>query len=87
MTDSYLRYPHIWGDDIVFVADDDLWLVPTAGGRASRLTSERSPVRHPRFSPDGSRIAQWEQKPHRLPAWVRPWPAIYMTWGLILPRN
>ena len=57
MTDSYLRYPHIWGDDIVFVADDDLWLVPTAGGRASRLTSERSPVRHPRFSPDGSRIA------------------------------
>ena len=52
MTESYLRYPHIWGDDIVFVADDDLWLVPTAGGRASRLTSERSPVRHPRFSPD-----------------------------------
>jgi tricorn protease len=57
VTESYLRYPHIWGDDIVFVADDDLWLVPTAGGRASRLTSERSPVRHPRFSPDGSRIA------------------------------
>lgn len=57
MTESYLRYPHISGDDIVFVADDDLWLVPTTGGRASRLTSERSPVRHPRFSPDGSRIA------------------------------
>jgi tricorn protease len=57
VTESYLRYPHISGDDIVFVADDDLWLVPTSGGRASRLTSERSPVRHPRFSPDGSRIA------------------------------
>ena len=24
-------------------------------------------------SPDGSRIAQWEQKLHRLPEWVRPW--------------
>ena len=57
MTESYLRYPHVHGDDIAFVADDDLWLVPVAGGRASRLTSERTPVRHPRFSPDGSRIA------------------------------
>ena len=57
MTESYLRYPHVHGDDIAFVADDDLWLVPVLGGRASRLTSERTPVRHPRFSPDGSRLA------------------------------
>lgn len=57
MTETYLRYPHVHGDDIAFVADDDLWLVPVTGGRASRLTSERAPVRHPRFSPDGSRIA------------------------------
>ncbi len=54
---SYLRYPHLSGDDLVFVADDDLWLVDVAGGRASRLTSEHQPVRQPRFSPDGTRIA------------------------------
>lgn len=57
MTSGYLRYPHIHGDQVVFVADDDLWLTTVAGGRAYRLTSERTPVRSPRFSPDGTKIA------------------------------
>lgn len=61
MLSSYARYPHLSGDDMVFVADDDLWVVATEGGRAARLTSERQPVRHPRFSPDRRRIAYTRQ--------------------------
>lgn len=55
--DAYLRYPHVHGDEIVAVADNDLWLVPVAGGRASRLTSDHEPCMSPLFSPDGSRVA------------------------------
>ncbi|SMX71310.1 MULTISPECIES: S41 family peptidase [Brevibacterium] len=54
---SYLRYPHIHGDLITFTADDDVWIVPSAGGRAWRLTSDHVPVRSPRISPDGTHIA------------------------------
>ncbi len=61
MVSSYSRYPHICGDDVVFVADDDLWVVDVSGGRPSRLTNEHVPVRHPRFSPDGTRIAYTRQ--------------------------
>ncbi|WP_157246364.1 S41 family peptidase [Nonomuraea typhae] len=54
---AYLRYPHLHGDLVTFVADDDVWLAPLSGGRAWRFTADRAPVNHPRFSPDGSRIA------------------------------
>ncbi|MGI5288243.1 S41 family peptidase [Nonomuraea polychroma] len=54
---AYLRYPHLYGDLVTFVADDDVWLAPLAGGRAWRFTADRVPVSGPRFSPDGSRIA------------------------------
>ncbi|MEU5862871.1 PDZ domain-containing protein [Nonomuraea sp. NPDC047529] len=54
---AYLRYPHLSGDLVTFVADDDVWLAPVAGGRAWRFTADRVPVSSPRFSPDGSRIA------------------------------
>jgi tricorn protease len=54
---AYLRYPHLHGDLVTFVADDDVWLTPLSGGRAWRFTAERVPVSHPRFSPDGARIA------------------------------
>lgn len=57
MTDAYLRYPSVHADKIVFVADDDLWQTSTKGGGASRLTNDHVPVRNPRFSPDGTRIA------------------------------
>src|SRR5690625_2488923 len=56
-TQPYLRYPHIHGDTITFTADDGVWLAPSSGGRAWRLTAERTPVRTPRFSPDGSAVA------------------------------
>ncbi|WP_246149459.1 S41 family peptidase, partial [Nonomuraea turkmeniaca] len=42
---------------MTFVADDDVWLAPLAGGRAWRFTADRASVSNPRFSPDGSRIA------------------------------
>ncbi|MBC2903857.1 S41 family peptidase [Streptomyces cupreus] len=55
---SYLRLPHLNGDLLCFVAEDDLWLAPLDGpGRAWRLTVDRTKVGHPRFSPDGERIA------------------------------
>ncbi|MGW4561774.1 S41 family peptidase [Streptomyces sp. NPDC004561] len=55
---SYLRLPHLNGDLLCFVAEDDLWLAPLdAPGRAWRLTADRTKAGHPRFSPDGSRIA------------------------------
>ncbi|WP_188195763.1 S41 family peptidase [Nonomuraea sp. SYSU D8015] len=54
---AYLRYPHLHGDLVTFVADDDVWLAPLSGGRAWRFTADRVPVSDPRFSPDGARIA------------------------------
>ncbi|MFK4105698.1 S41 family peptidase [Streptomyces sp. NPDC019531] len=55
---SYLRLPHLSGDLLCFVAEDDLWLTPLDGpGRAWRLTVDRTKIGHPRFSPDGRHIA------------------------------
>ncbi|MCC2278412.1 PDZ domain-containing protein [Streptomyces sp. ET3-23] len=58
-TGSYLRFPHLHGDRLCFVAEDDLWLAPLApeGGRAWRLTVDRTRCGHPRFAPDGESIA------------------------------
>src|SRR5690242_15917998 len=57
MAAGYLRYPHIHGDLLAFTAGDDVWLAPTAGGRAWRLTADDVPVSYPRFSRDGSQLA------------------------------
>ena len=57
MNSGYLRYPHVNKDQVVFVADDDLWLTTVSGGRAYRLTSEHTVVRSPRFSPSGDQVA------------------------------
>ena len=54
---AYLRYPHIHGDLVTFVADDDVWLAPADGGRAWRLTADRVAASYPRFSPDGAHLA------------------------------
>ena len=42
---------------MVFVADDDLWLVNSRGGNAHRITVDGHPPRSPRFSPNGQKIA------------------------------
>jgi tricorn protease len=54
---GYLRYPHIHGDLLAFVAGDDVWLAPVGGGRAWPLTADGATVGYPRFSPDGEKIA------------------------------
>ncbi|MEP6651463.1 MAG: peptidase S41, partial [Lapillicoccus sp.] len=54
---AYLRFPHVRGDVVTFVADDDVWLVPLAGGRASRLTADKTPVWSPRLSPAADMVA------------------------------
>ena len=57
MFSGYLRYPHVNEDQVVFVADDDLWLTTVLGGRAHRLTSEHIPVRSP------PRVREWGSCP------------------------
>ncbi|MFJ9664536.1 S41 family peptidase [Streptomyces sp. NPDC101219] len=55
---TYLRLPHLNGDLLCFVAEDDLWIAPLdRPGRAWRLTVDRTKLGHPRFSPDGRHIA------------------------------
>lgn len=57
MPPSYLRHPHVHGDTLVLVAEDDLWTAPVGGGRAYRLTADGVPVSRPRISPDGTLVA------------------------------
>ncbi|GAA1841533.1 S41 family peptidase [Pseudonocardia ailaonensis] len=62
MPRSYLRFPHPGASpagqsSVVFVAEDDVWTAPLAGGRAVRLTADGVPAARPRFSPDGTRVA------------------------------
>ncbi len=53
---SYLRFPHVHGDLVTFVAEDDIWIAPLSGGRAWRVSSQQLPARNPRFTPDGKRL-------------------------------
>ncbi|HEY1671719.1 MAG TPA: peptidase S41, partial [Streptosporangiaceae bacterium] len=54
---GYLRYPHLNDELLTFVADDDVWLAPAAGGLAWRLSAEGAAVSYPRLSPDGRYVA------------------------------
>lgn len=53
---SYLRFPHVHGELVTFVAEDDIWIAPVSGGRAWRVSSQQMPARNPRFTPDGKRL-------------------------------
>ncbi|MFT5232328.1 MAG: tricorn protease [Candidatus Krumholzibacteriia bacterium] len=52
-----MRYADVNADNIVFTYEDDLWLVPVAGGDARRITSHEGIERSAKFSPDGSLLA------------------------------
>jgi tricorn protease len=54
---GYLRFPHIAGDLVAFVAADDVWLAPLPGGRGWRFTADQQPCSTPRFTADGTRLA------------------------------
>ena len=45
------------GKRFVFEWNDSIWIAPTAGGTAERLTPEESLESWPAFSPDGGRVA------------------------------
>ena len=52
-----MSYPDIYKDKIVFTYENDLWLVNSSGGTATRLTSFPGNEFSARFSPDGKYIA------------------------------
>lgn len=52
-----LRFPDLYGDQVVFTYAGDLWLASDQGGTARRLTSHPGVELFPKFSPDGRHIA------------------------------
>jgi tricorn protease len=52
-----LRYPDVHGAHVVFCYAGDLWLAPSSGGSATRLTAHPGLELFPKFSPDGQWIA------------------------------
>jgi tricorn protease len=52
-----MRWADVHRDTIIFTYEDDLWLVPAAGGDARRITSHPGSERYAKFSPDGATIA------------------------------
>ncbi len=52
-----MSYPDIYKDKIVFTYENDLWLVSSSGGTATRLTSFPGNEFSAKFSPDGKYIA------------------------------
>lgn len=52
-----LRFPAISKDKIAFMYGGDLWLAPSSGGTASRITSHPGRELFPKFSPDGKWLA------------------------------
>ena len=57
MTRAYLRFPHVHGELVTFVAAADVWLASATGGRAWRLSDDAQPVAMPRFAPGGEHVA------------------------------
>ena len=60
----YLRQPSLApdGSQIAFCYAGDVWVVPAAGGQATRITSHASYDSHPIFSPAGTQLAFASQR-------------------------
>lgn len=56
-----MRFPDIHEDKVVFSYGGDLWLVPSGGGVARRITANPGLELFPKFSPDGKWIAYTAQ--------------------------
>ena len=54
---GYYRYPTVHNGTVIFVSEGDLWTVSLKGGVPRRLTAGKGTISHPKFSPDGKRIA------------------------------
>ena len=59
---GYYRHPTLFGNTIVFVSEDDLWIAPvdsaeSEGGTARRLTANPGICAFPQVSPDGQTVA------------------------------
>ncbi|HEX9754747.1 MAG TPA: hypothetical protein VGA42_03535, partial [Gemmatimonadales bacterium] len=50
--------------------NSDVWLVPVAGGDALRLTTSPKADNHPRWSPDGKRLAFLSSREERAQIWL-----------------
>jgi tricorn protease len=62
-----MRFPDVYKNTIVFSYAGDLWVVPTSGGIARRITTNPGLELFPKFSPDGSEIAftgEYDGKPN-----------------------
>lgn len=60
LTDSpsgYYREPTVHQDQVVFVCEDNLWLVPLTGGIARQITAGEGRISAPKFSPCGQFLA------------------------------
>lgn len=56
-TPAFMRSPDLFGDQVVYTCEGDLWLGNLGTGRAIRLTRDVGTELNARFSPDGSMIA------------------------------
>lgn len=54
---GFYRQPALRGDQLVFVAEGDLWRAASSGGTAQRLTTHAGSETWPAVSPDGQWIA------------------------------
>jgi tricorn protease len=69
---AYLRQPSLHGDTIVFVSDDDLWRISTAGGAAMRLTTGLAETSTPQLSPCGRWLAFTGRDEQHSEVWLMP---------------
>ncbi|WP_222431933.1 S41 family peptidase [Leekyejoonella antrihumi] len=69
---AYLRFPAVRGDQVAFVADDDVWMAGTGGGRAYRISTDHRPATCPHISPDGTRVAWASGSPTCQEVYVAP---------------
>jgi tricorn protease len=72
VTGTYLRYPTVRGEQLAFVAENDVWLGSVDGGRAWRLTADRAPVAFAKLSPDGALVAYISRRDGAAEVWVVP---------------